>query len=75
LEQGQNGVLLIGIDRTGTSLGVNGDGILAVVVLKALNNQTNTPVNFNINNSALKLPAGGGNISGVNWLGGSLSCQ
>lgn len=75
LEQGNYGVLLIAVDRTNTNVGVNGDGVLATIVFKALTPQGNTPISFNTTNSALKLPAGGGNISGVNWLGGSLSYQ
>ena len=43
LEQGNYGVLLIAVDRTNTNVGVNGDGVLATIVLKALTPQGNTP--------------------------------
>ncbi|MFH1288059.1 MAG: cohesin domain-containing protein [bacterium] len=75
LEEGSTGVLLIGVSRQAGAAGVNGNGTIATVVLKALTVQTNTSIGFNITSSELKLPAGGGKISGVNWFGGSLSYQ
>lgn len=72
LEQGTIGVLLIGVDKKGIVSGVTGDGILAQIVLKALNTQTNTAINFNVTNNTLK-SSSGANISGTNFLGGSLS--
>jgi len=73
LAQGNSGVLLIGVNKQGIVPGVNGDGTLAQIVLKALNTQTNTAIVFNAVNNTLKSPTG--NISGTAFLGGSLSCQ
>jgi hypothetical protein len=74
MEDGSKEVLLIGVSRRAGSADVNGDGILCQIVLKALNPQTNTAVNFNVTNSALQL-SNGTNISGTNFLGGNLTYQ
>lgn len=74
LEQGSNGVLLIGVNKKGIVSGVTGDGILAQIVLKALNTQLNTAVNFNAANSALQ-SSSGANIPGTGFSGGNLSYQ
>ncbi len=63
LLNGQEGILLLGIDKRGNVLGSNGDGALTV--------QSNTDMSFSATNSMLKSPVG--NITGTNWLGGSLS--
>lgn len=66
-----NGVLLIGINRQGVDSEVSGDGILCQIVLKALVEQTDTPVSFNTSNSSLYDSA---KVSkGNSWIGGSLS--
>lgn len=75
LEEGSTGVFLIGVSRQSGTAGVNSDGTIATVVFKALSDQTDTSISFNIISSELKLPAGGGKISGVNWVGGNLSYQ
>lgn len=73
LLNGQEGTLLLGIDKKGNASGSNGDGILLAVVFKALTTQLNTNISFNDTNSMLKSPAG--NITGTNWFGGNLSYE
>jgi hypothetical protein len=75
LNNGHEGILLIGCNRKGNAQGENGDGLLATIVLKAKANQTNTLIGFNAVNCALELPGGSSPkyIAGTKWLGGSLS--
>ncbi|MFH1288580.1 MAG: PKD domain-containing protein [bacterium] len=73
LYNNQQGLLLIGIGKTGDVPGVNGDGSLCTVVFKALAAQTGTPIQLNSTNSCLKSPTS--DIPGTSWFGGSLSYQ
>lgn len=75
LNNGKEGIILIGCDRKGKAQGVNGDGVLATIYLKATSATQNTLIGINATNSALKLPGGppSKNITGTVWLGGSLS--
>lgn len=70
LLNGQEGILLLGIDKKGNAVGTDGDGKLMTLIFKALTVQSNTDISCNATNSMLKSPAG--NITGTNWLGGSL---
>lgn len=70
LYRGQNGVVLIGIDRKGDVVGTYGDGTIGTMILKVLGIQTSTTIDFNTNNSVLKSPTG--NIIGTRWIGGNL---
>lgn len=81
LDKGQQGVLIVGITRSGIVSGVGGDGTLATVVLKAMVEQAGTVIGFNTAGSTLDLPDDYDNnpmndhISGTDWLGGSLNYQ
>ncbi|MDD5774145.1 MAG: cohesin domain-containing protein [bacterium] len=71
----QEGTLIIGIDKKGTSAGTGGDGTLLTIVLKATSTQSNTAIEFNTTNSLLynSQPKSNNTISNTTWLGGSLS--
>ncbi|MDD5772764.1 MAG: cohesin domain-containing protein [bacterium] len=71
-----NGELLIGVSRTGVIPGINGDGLLAKIILKALSVHINTNIVFTSSSHLLNSNIlGNANISGTAWLGGSLSYQ
>jgi hypothetical protein len=75
LVNGQEGRLHIAIDKKGTVSGSNGNGILAIVTLKALKVQVNTPISFDTTISNLMPSNSNTPISGTSWLGGTLSYQ
>ena len=74
LEEDSNEILLIGLSRQSGVSGVDGDGILCQVVLKAQETQTDTEIALHITHSALRSSMGD-IITGTSWLGGSLSYQ
>lgn len=73
------GALIIGCSMTGTSKGINGDGVIAVIVLKAIGTQKDTVVSFV--DYKLKLPpdydndVNNDNIAGVKFINGNLTYQ
>ncbi|MDD5773585.1 MAG: cohesin domain-containing protein [bacterium] len=72
----KQGVLLVGIFKTGNVPGTDGDGLLLTLNFKALKAQVNTPIEFNTLHCVLKSSnKNNDNISGTNWLGGSLSYE
>lgn len=77
LNDGQQGILLIGCDRQGTVQGADGAGVLANIIFKATSKQTNTLIEFNTINSSLYEPgiidSTSQKIEGTSWMGGYLS--
>lgn len=76
-----NGILVIGTSKQRTdTTGVNGDGTLVTIKLRALATQLNTAIGFNTTESFLLIYTATENdptkyIQGTTWLGGSLSYQ
>ncbi|MFH1288065.1 MAG: PKD domain-containing protein [bacterium] len=76
-----NGVLIIGCSlQLPVTTGVDGDGTLVTIKLKALATQSNTTIGFNTTESSLLIYTAGQDdpsrfIQGTTWLGGNLSYQ
>lgn len=76
-----SGILVIGTSKQrADTTGVNGDGTLVTIKLRALASQLNTAVGFNTAESSLLIYTATENdptryIQGTTWLGGSLSYQ